>query len=575
MAMKDVINKVKGLFSESAVTGRANSKELSDSQGIKDTPKKDASYWITRLESSKLREQFWMRKARDYEVKYLNESDKGSLYHDHNTEGLDKLRYNIFYANTELLHCALLTEIPQPALERRFAKEQAQDPTKKQFFTTVSELMERALSHNVKNVELEREFDSFKYDYLISGRGVLWASYESDLDGQGNLKDESVKIEHISYRDFRISSGRSWKEVFWVARRHLLSRDDLVKRWGKLGKQIQLNYTDEDHKQFNISDIKRAEIWEIWDKTTKKVYFVCPTYKEAVLEELDDPYHLKGFFPTPEPLRSIHSNLTMIPTPELDLYIREARDMSIGAARIANLVNKIRARAFYAAMNADKLDKLNSAGDDEYIAIDDMDGITQVGGMQNFFAHDPIEIKQQVAQGLYLQQDNLLQEIYEITGISDIQHNISPQETATATLAKGRFGSLRLRSRQKRINDYIKGVYSIAAEIICERFTIETLKEITSMELPHSQDKMQYQLSMQMQDVQYNQMVNDAQMQGVQSPQPPPVDKVQAKFFERPSWEEVKEFLENDRLRSYMMDMETTFNVWEMNRKKLNQDLIT
>lgn len=93
------------------------------------------------------------------------------------------------------------------------------------------------------------------------------------------------------------------------------------------------------------------------------------------------------------------------------------------------------------------------------------------------------------------------------------------------------------------------------------------------MQLPDFEKKQQYIISMQLQEQQYNQMVQEAQMQGQEPPPPPPIDKEDQKLYQQTTWEEIKKFLEDNRLRSYMMDMETTFNVWEDEQEEIKSRL--
>ena len=572
-------------------------------------PPKDAKFWLDRLEAALKREEPWIFKSQRYMRRYRNEEIHGQQHETFNR------RYNIFYANTELLKSALLPEIPSIFLQRRFAKEQIQDSQEKKFYTTVSEIIERVVSYNVKTTEIEREFEAFKYDYLITGRGVLWVSYDADFadDAQDvnvsredalltssdnaqptqelnaasveserpllsnphpNLKvtNERILVEHVNFKDFRMSSGKKWSEIWWVARRVLMNRKELVDRFGEIGQKVELTFSQPESKL--VSEDPLAEIWEVWDKTTKKVYLVSQGFPNAVLDEKDDPYHLTGFFPTVEPLRSIRNNDSLIPVPELDLYLKEAHDLSINASRIASIVSSIKPRAFCAVKNLEDAVRLNRATDNEIIGVEDIGAVMENGGMSAMFAWDPIEVKQAVASGLYQQQQNLIQNIYEITGISDIMRNISPQETATATLQKGRFGSLRLQDRQASINNYVKAIYTIATEMVCELFSPKTLASISSMQLPTEEEKQQYLATMR-----FNQQ--QAQLQAQQQPQQPldqqqqpqPIDPqikhalaLQAqteRFFSQPSWENVKQFMENTKLRAYLIDIETSFNLFE------------
>ena len=45
----------------------------------------------------------------------------------------------------------------------------------------------------------------------------------------------------------------------------------------------------------------RAEVWEIWDKYTRKRFFISRGYNEVLAED-DDPYELENFFPCPDSL---------------------------------------------------------------------------------------------------------------------------------------------------------------------------------------------------------------------------------------------------------------------------------
>jgi hypothetical protein len=98
-----------------------------------------------------------------------------------------------------------------------------------------------------------------------------------------------------------------------------------------------------------------------------------------------------------------------------------------------------------------------------------------------------------------MQQQNLIQNIYEITGISDLMRSVSnTNETATASLQKGKFGSLRLQQRQEALNNYIKDVYKICAHIICEMYSAQTLQKITEIKLPDDIQKAEFENTMQM-----------------------------------------------------------------------------
>jgi len=607
---------------------------------------KDSKYYLDKLEGAYNREQVWLNKARDYHRRYINSRDSGRL--PVQTVGINQHgRYNIFYSNTEVLKSAILPNIPSLLIEKRFATGQLPDEVRKRFFSTVSDVMQKAVAYNVEGESVRKEIDRFKYDYLITGRGVLWCSFTADVKGD-KPKGERVVIEHVNFDDFRMTPCKRWSEVWWVARRRTYTKDSLTKRFGDKAKDVEFTYKERDllENSPNVDIENQAEVWEIWDKETKKVHFVTTGYEEEFLDTKDDPYGLDGFFPTPEPLRSIPSNLDLVPVPELDLYIRECEDLAVCSLRIARLIRSIRARAFYPAQFGDIMAGLNKANDSEYIGVDLTPEINEFKGMENIIYYDPIEVKQKVSTGLYQQQKNLIDNIYEITGISDVMRNAPhPNETATATIQKSKFGTLRIQGRQDALNGYIKEIYGITSEIISSLSTAETLSEITGLDLPfedeiapmqrsaeklmayideleaaEAQAKMegkaaekqqpgmpgqqqqppmpgmppgmpsgmppdpQKQAMMQAKAINPKMAMQNIQNQKLQQKQQemltPFADKFEAQAMglsddpvtslqriiakiQQPTWESVSDFLRNNKLRGYVLKVETDFDLWQ------------
>jgi hypothetical protein len=84
-------------------------------------------------------------------------------------------------------------------------------------------------------------------------------------------------------------------------------------------------------------------------------------------------------------------------------------------------------------------------------------------------------------QALSERRAQLIQAIYEITGVSDIMRgNSNPEETATAVTKKTNFGTLRNQDRQNDFQRYLTDVLKIKAEVICEQFTPELLAQFAN-----------------------------------------------------------------------------------------------
>ena len=76
----------------------------------------------------------------------------------------------------------------------------------------------------------------------------------------------------------------------------------------------------------------------------------------------------------------------------------------------------------------------------------------------------------------YRARQEIKQQIYEITGLSDILRGASvASETATAQQIKGQFASLRLRSMQEEVALFASDLIRLKAQIICTKFQPQTI----------------------------------------------------------------------------------------------------
>ena len=75
------------------------------------------------------------------------------------------------------------------------------------------------------------------------------------------------------------------------------------------------------------------------------------------------------------------------------------------------------------------------------------------------------------------QEQVITQNIYEITGISDIlRGSVNPYENAEASKAKGSYADLRLGEKKAAVARYCADLVQLTAELVVEKFQPETLK---------------------------------------------------------------------------------------------------
>ena len=448
-------------------------------------------YWQNELEKADLFERDWRERGMRVVERYRDEREGRALI------GPSNSRFNILWANTETLKGAMLARMAEPDVRRRFPDV---NPAGRQ----VAILLERALSYGLDVYDGITPMKSALEDYLLPGRGVVWVVYEpviikekikievksedvsiNEQEEVERLGDQRCRFEYVHWQDYRESPSRRAEDATWRARRHLFTRDDLIGRGFKDAHEIPLNWmpdTNEDNADYGET-YNRAEVWEIWCKVTRKRLFVATGYKDVLAED-DDPYELESFFPTPTPLIAVRTNDTSVPVPEFTMYQDQADELDRVTNRIAYLVEALKRRGVYDA-SVPELAQLAMAGDNDFVPSDNFASLAQKGGLAGVFQTEDTSTVSTTLGGLYTQRTQVLQIIYEVTGISDIIRGggTKASESATAQQLKAQYGSMRLRRRQDEIEKYIRALYRIKAELIAENYEPEILERITGIEV--------------------------------------------------------------------------------------------
>ncbi len=448
-----------------------------------------ALYWQRELDQASEFERDWRERGIRVVERYRDERDTGVV-------GPLSHRFNILWANTETLKGALFARMAQPDVRRRFHDG---DAAARQ----VAIALERALHYGIDVYDSELPIRAALEDYLLPGRGVVWVVYEPiivkektkiEIKGEDvdileeeeieRLGDQRCRFEYVHWQDYRESPSRRPEDVTWRARRHLFTREELVGRGFDHAEDVPLNWMPERADDADVDEIyNRAEVWEIWDKVKRRRLFVATGYKDVLADD-DDPYLLENFFPCPTPLIAVRTNNTSVPVPEFTLYQDQADELDRVTSRITTLIEGLKRRGVYDS-SIPELAHLANATDNEFVPSDNFANLAQKGGLSGAFQTEDISAITQVLAGLYNQRGQVLQTIYEITGISDIIRGggTKASESATAQQLKAQYGSMRLRLRQEDIQKYIRDLFRIKAELIAENYEPEVLERITGISI--------------------------------------------------------------------------------------------
>jgi len=491
--------------------------------------------WLDALKLAEEEEKQWIKKAEEaVEIFRGDSSPKG------------RKSYNIVHSNIETMCPALYNSTPIPDIRRRFVDD---DPVGLE----VSRIIERAISFSIDVYDFDAVMKGIVRDGELCGRGVPRIRYVPHFGDDGMVAYEEVTCEYVPWRYFQRGPGRTWNDVSWISFTDFLTRESLRELCGdakdKNGKLVAdvvpLNYTAGTKQskpgETEASIFRRAIVKQIWDKESRKVISICPDYADAPLAVVEDPLELEQFFPVPRPYQPIATTDSLVPIVPYAIYEDHVAEINAATTRIYKLVEQMRLRGGYASDQSNDLKLISEADDGELVPMTGVSHLATEGGLDKAITWWPIENIPPALKVLFEHRESIKQTIYEITGIADIlRGSTNPNETLGAQQLKAQWGSLRIQNRQAEVARIARDLFRMKAEIIANKFSWNTITQMTGITAPTAEMKQQAQMQAQM-----------AQQQG----QPVPDDVKE--FIENPTQEEIEQVLRSDLMRSYRIDVES------------------
>lgn len=447
-------------------------------------PENPVPFWRLQLGLAHRDQAEWAREAASCVARYRTERRMAP-----GRKGAGR-GYNIFFSNVETVKAALYGRTARPDVRRRFAD---RDPLARR----AAVIVERALITCAEIDDGGRAVASAIHDQQIVGRGVIRVEYApavatrpapGAVSGEAGtavpedyVAGQALRERHVHWSDYLQSPARSWDGVWWVAFRHAMTREELRANFPGEGDSIALTWRPKFDGRRNLPDaVLRAEVWEIWDRRARRRLWIAGDHpRPARIDE--DPYGLEGFLPLPEPLRDVDDTETLVPTPPLSLYRDQADDLDEITSRISRLTRALRRAGVYDG-SVPELRRLARAGDNEFIPVANYGALSEKGGLPAAFQTEDLSSIAEVLARLYEQRNQLVQQIYELTGVSDILRGTTdPNETLGAQSLKAQFGSQRLRRRQRAVQRWISESLKLKAEIIASHFEPDILAEMTNI----------------------------------------------------------------------------------------------
>lgn len=439
-------------------------------------------YWKTQIDA-----------AESWRATFVDEGDKIiERYRDENRMSDYERRYNILYSNTETLLPVIYSSPPKADSRARDTK---QIPHRK-----AAAMIEEALNYTIDSSCLHEVATKAVTDFLLSGIGQIRPRYKA-TEASEKIDDseiesivyEEVEFEYVHWRDFVYPECAGWEELPWIAFKTRWTYEEAVEAIGE-EKANLLNYepmSASDGSNKSKETIKKACAYEIWDRRNKQQVFFAETTSRTLLDIEDDPLELDNFFPVPPPLFSITTNGTLLPVPFYMMYRDQAKELDTVNSRICALIDNMKRRGFYDA-SIGELGSLEEMGDNEFWPVKNWNEFANKGGMKGAVDFEDITAYANILTILTEHRRQILEDIYQIIGVSDIRRGqTDPRETLGAQKMKGRYGTIRISTYQRKVANFLRNLLRITGEIIINQFDAQTLSVITG--LPVATEKKQIQ----------------------------------------------------------------------------------
>lgn len=454
-------------------------------------------YWMDELTGSLDARKNWHRQGAKIVNRYL---DGRSAEND---GVLNLQRLNLFNSNITTLMSMLYGNVPKVDVSRRFA-----DPND-DISRVAAEIMERILNNDIEanGDDYNSVLRGVLQDRLLAGLGCARVRYEvetevemvASLNAEGvtvmveqeRVIFEDAPVDYVHWQDILWGWGRTWKDIAWLGYRSWLNKDEVTARFGKdvarnltFKRQTVNDDRDIQDDADTMSVWQKAEIWEIWDKVSRKVYWISKGY-DKVLDVKDDPLQLSNFFPSPAFMLANPTTSLYAPTPDFHLSRDLYNEIDVLQTRITIITKAIKVVGLYDSACGDSIGRMLQEGtDNQLIPVDSWALFAEKGGIAGSVQWMPLQDIVGALDKLREMRDETIQLLYQVTGMADIMRGTTSgqYEGVGQSELKAKFGSVRVQALQDSFAKFASDLLQIKAEIISRHFSPENIALVANIE---------------------------------------------------------------------------------------------
>lgn len=497
--------------------------------------KSEVAMWLSLLSSAKAAAKPHLDSASDAYRRYLGERNKTA--NQQLPRSPRTYRFPLFWSAIQTLQPVFYSSKPVPIVEADFA---AQDPIANTAAYMLERFAKQLIKLNpIDSVESATRDDLiladkctnrvlydeqegyetckvFVFRTTLDDGMEIWADAEgnqvpdgtpilAETDDRGEMEAESgsetaeerfyyekemqegcAKLLPVSVFDvLHTPRARNWHEIKEMYFRLALGRKDAEEKFGKelaaklpyrAAKDRAESRDDTNEDENPLSD-GIADVWEVWDKRQKEVFYICEGYqgflkpKDSPTDKVKDPYGLSGFFPCPPFVIGTTPPDSLFPTVPAD----QLRDVLMGVdeawKRLIKTLRSTRRRGVYNG-NIPELAQLETDADEgEFVAVTNFQKLIGDGGLQNAVQMFPVDQLVSAMNEMINAVQTFKAFFDELYGISDIMRGASDaRETAEAQKIKERYATLRTSWKQRQFQELVRCDIQLLCELGIHQF---------------------------------------------------------------------------------------------------------
>jgi len=475
-------------------TGNLESSESNEPE--ERTPTGWHQFWSKELIAAEKRARQFTKQGNNIVARFLDK--RGSEIGAENRDN----RLNLFHTNIVTLQSMLYGQKPKIDVSREH-----QDPDD-DIARVASVLYKRMLEADtqVSGEDMATVLKAALQDRLLPGIGAARVRYEMESTASttpdGNIErieHEAAPIDYVHWQDLRWGWCRTWADMPWLAFRVYLDKKEATARFGeKVAKELEYKaqLPSDDEKsggQFDAdqkNNVHKAEIWEIWRKADRKVYWFSDGV-DLILDAKDDPLALDGFWPMPRPLTANLTTTLFMPTADYILAQDLYNQIDILNSRITNITRAVKVVGLY-DKSAEGIRRMLQEGfENDLIPVDNWAMFAEKGGIQGTVQWFPVEEIARTLQTLKQTLGETIELLHQVSGMSDIMRGAATgQYTAASTdQMKAKMGSVRVQALQDEFARFAGDLSALRAEVISKHFTIESIGQQSNAQFLPEPDK--------------------------------------------------------------------------------------